>query len=261
MTYNLARLKEATCSFDEADKLYKDIFKKHPNYIDCYLRLDCMARDKGLIFVASDFFKDALNINSDNPDARWLKMKEYFKSFKSPNQLLNTKKEHQSMNHPIVQTLDISMLEIFNFLKKRSFSESSEKETLNDSLKFLEILIKAFDALIAVHHIISKRTKRRQYQIILLSYILHLISSNFAFKPRFLLGNLHLAKMQFALGLKNFKTILKNPATTNDAYSLSFRDKDKERKHQEKALAIYKQIGFYKHRINRLKVVYLTNSS
>lgn len=76
MTYNLARLKEAMCSFDEADKLYKDILKKHPNYIDCYLRLGCMARDKGLIFVASDFFKDALNINNDNPDARLVKNSE-----------------------------------------------------------------------------------------------------------------------------------------------------------------------------------------
>ncbi|XP_018785551.1 PREDICTED: RNA polymerase-associated protein CTR9 homolog [Bactrocera latifrons] len=141
MTYNLARLNEAMCSFDIADKLFKDILKEHPNYIDCYLRLGCMARDKGLIFVASDFFKDALNINNDNPDARSL------------------------------------------------------------------------------------------------------------------LGNLHLAKMQFALGQKNFETILKNPTTATDAYSLialgnfslqtlhqPIRDKDKERKHQEKALSIYKQV-------------------
>lgn len=70
MTYNLARLNEAMCCFDKADKLYKDILKEHPNYIDCYLRLGCMARDKGLIFVASDFFKDALKINTENPDTR-----------------------------------------------------------------------------------------------------------------------------------------------------------------------------------------------
>ncbi|XP_017063512.1 RNA polymerase-associated protein CTR9 homolog [Drosophila eugracilis] len=141
MKYNLARLNEAMSSYDVADKLYKEILKEHPNYIDCYLRLGCMARDKGLIFVASDFFKDALNINNDNPDARSL------------------------------------------------------------------------------------------------------------------LGNLHLAKMQFALGQKNFETILKNPATSTDAYSLialgnfslqtlhqPSRDKEKERKHQEKALAIFKQV-------------------
>lgn len=141
MTYNMARLNEAMACFDKADKFYKDILKEHPNYIDCYLRLGCMARDKGLIFVASDFFKDALKINMENPDTRSL------------------------------------------------------------------------------------------------------------------LGNLHLAKMQWTLGQKNFETILKNPATSSDAYSLialgnfwlqslhqPSKDKDKEKKHQEKALAIYKQV-------------------
>lgn len=141
MTYNLARLHESNCEFDKADKLYKDILKEHPNYIDCYLRLGCIARDKGLIFVASDFFKDALKINTENPDTRSL------------------------------------------------------------------------------------------------------------------LGNLHLAKMQWILGQKNFETILKNPQTSTDAYSLialgnfwlqtlyqSSKDKEKEKKHQEKALSIYKQV-------------------
>lgn len=141
MTYNLARLNEASCSFDVADRHYKDILKQHPNYIDCYLRLGCMARDKGLIFVASDFFKDALKLNTENPDTRSL------------------------------------------------------------------------------------------------------------------LGNLHLAKMQWTLGQKNFETILKNPSTSQDAYSLialgnfwlqtlhaPTKDKEKEKKHQEKALGIYKQV-------------------
>lgn len=140
MKYNLARLNEAMCSFDQADKFYKDILKEHPNYIDCYLRLGCMARDKGLIFVASDFFKDALKINTENPDTRSL------------------------------------------------------------------------------------------------------------------LGNLHFAKMLWSLGQKNFETILKNPATSADAYSLialgNFwlqtlhqpKDKDKDKKHQDQALNIYRQV-------------------
>lgn len=72
MTYNLARLYEEMCEFDRADKLYKDILKEHPNYIDCYLRIGCMARDKGLIFVASDYFKDAQKINMNHPDTRSL---------------------------------------------------------------------------------------------------------------------------------------------------------------------------------------------
>lgn len=68
-TYNLARLNEALCNFDKSEKLYKDILKEHPNYVDCYLRLGCMARDKGQIYEASDWFKEALRINNEHPDA------------------------------------------------------------------------------------------------------------------------------------------------------------------------------------------------
>jgi RNA polymerase-associated protein CTR9 len=72
MTYNMARLYEEMCEFDQSDKLYKSILKEHPNYIDCYLRIGCMARDKGMIFVASDYFKDAQKINMNHPDTRSL---------------------------------------------------------------------------------------------------------------------------------------------------------------------------------------------
>ncbi len=34
-----------------------------------YLRLGCMARDRGQIYEASDWFKEALQINQDHPDA------------------------------------------------------------------------------------------------------------------------------------------------------------------------------------------------
>ncbi|CAM1324980.1 CTR9 (predicted), partial [Pycnogonum litorale] len=68
-TYNLARLHEGMYLFDQAEKLYKKILKEHPNYIDCYLRLGCMARNRGQIYEASDWFKEALQINQDHPDA------------------------------------------------------------------------------------------------------------------------------------------------------------------------------------------------
>ena len=38
-------------------------------YVDCVLRLGCMARDRGQIYSASDWFKDALEINHNSPDA------------------------------------------------------------------------------------------------------------------------------------------------------------------------------------------------
>uniref|UniRef100_A0AAZ3PFZ0 Ctr9, Paf1/RNA polymerase II complex component, homolog n=1 Tax=Oncorhynchus tshawytscha TaxID=74940 RepID=A0AAZ3PFZ0_ONCTS len=68
-SYNLARLYEAMCEFHEAEKLYKNILREHPNYVDCYLRLGAMARDKGNFYEASDWFKEALQINQDHPDA------------------------------------------------------------------------------------------------------------------------------------------------------------------------------------------------
>uniref|UniRef100_A0A1A9WET5 RNA polymerase I-specific transcription initiation factor RRN3 n=1 Tax=Glossina brevipalpis TaxID=37001 RepID=A0A1A9WET5_9MUSC len=61
----------------------------------------------------------------------------------------------QSMSHPIANTLDVSMLTMFNFVKAKCSSESSENEKtgkLSDSLKFQRILIKAFDAVILPIH-------------------------------------------------------------------------------------------------------------
>lgn len=62
-TYNLARLYEGLCEFEKAENLYKEILKEHSRYIDCYLRLGCIARDKEQIYEASDWFKEALQKN------------------------------------------------------------------------------------------------------------------------------------------------------------------------------------------------------
>merc|ERR1719330_1477123 len=139
--YNLARINESLCQHDKSERLYKDILMDHPNYIDCYLRLGCMARDRGQIYEASDKFKDALQISNEDPDA-WS-----------------------------------------------------------------------------------------------------------------LIGNLHLAKMEWGPGQKKFERILKQPATASDAYShialgnvwlqtlhQPTKDKDKEKKYQDRALAMYKSV-------------------
>nr|XP_042900855.1 RNA polymerase-associated protein CTR9 homolog isoform X3 [Parasteatoda tepidariorum] len=68
-SYNLARLYESFSQFDKAERLYKSILREHPNYVDCYLRLGCMARDRGQIYEASDWFKEALQVNQNHPDA------------------------------------------------------------------------------------------------------------------------------------------------------------------------------------------------
>ena len=35
MNYNMARLLESQFEFDKAEKVYKDILREHPSYVDC----------------------------------------------------------------------------------------------------------------------------------------------------------------------------------------------------------------------------------
>lgn len=67
--YNMGRLYEAKHQLTEAEKTYKNILIQHPMYLDCYLRLGCMERDKGLLFDASDKFKETFRIEPDNFEA------------------------------------------------------------------------------------------------------------------------------------------------------------------------------------------------
>jgi RNA polymerase-associated protein CTR9 len=48
--YNLARLHEATSEFDLADKLYKNILREHPNYVDCKFYSFCVTMQRILSF-------------------------------------------------------------------------------------------------------------------------------------------------------------------------------------------------------------------
>ena len=63
ITYSLGRLCEALCHFDQAEGHHKAILREHPSYVDCYLKLGCMARDREQIYEASDWFKEALQKN------------------------------------------------------------------------------------------------------------------------------------------------------------------------------------------------------
>ena len=50
-------------------KILNRRIRDNSKYIDAYLRLGCMYRDKGQIFDASDWFKEALQIDPESPDA------------------------------------------------------------------------------------------------------------------------------------------------------------------------------------------------
>ena len=71
-----------------------------------------------------------------------------------------------------------------------------------------------------------------------------------------LMGNLHLAKNEWGPGQKKFERILNNSQTNQDCYShialgnvwlttLHTTAKDKQKKHQERALAMFKLVRIY----------------
>lgn len=67
--YNVGRLYEAKHQLIKAEETYKEILTKQSMYIDCYLRLGCMERDKGLLFDASDNIKETFRTEPDNLEA------------------------------------------------------------------------------------------------------------------------------------------------------------------------------------------------
>lgn len=61
------------------------------------------------------------------------------------------------MKHATAHTLDICMLKMFDYLKQRvpqvlSLRDNEGQQNLSDSIKFLKLLIKAFDDVILPIH-------------------------------------------------------------------------------------------------------------
>lgn len=124
-TYNLARLNEALCLFDKSEKLYKDILKEHPDYVDCYLRLGCMARDKGQIYEASGWFKEAMKINTEHPDA-WslLGNLHLAKNEWGPGQ----KKFERILKNPVTSQDSYSLIALGNVWLQTLYQPTKEKD-------------------------------------------------------------------------------------------------------------------------------------
>ncbi|OQV18381.1 RNA polymerase-associated protein CTR9-like protein [Hypsibius exemplaris] len=73
MMYNHGRILEELRDTEEAENCYRNIAEgDQPKYLDCYLRYGCIARDKGNILKASDWFKEAAHANADHPDSHLL---------------------------------------------------------------------------------------------------------------------------------------------------------------------------------------------
>ncbi|GLC38649.1 hypothetical protein PLESTB_000456300 [Pleodorina starrii] len=69
LTFNRARLMEASGEYKAATQLYKDVLSEHPTYIDCYLRLACIARAKGNHKEALRYAQSALDAEGGHADA------------------------------------------------------------------------------------------------------------------------------------------------------------------------------------------------
>eukprot|EP00057_Strongylocentrotus_purpuratus_P019319 XP_011673793.1 PREDICTED: RNA polymerase-associated protein CTR9 homolog isoform X2 [Strongylocentrotus purpuratus] len=124
-SFNLARLHEAQYNMENAVKLYKEILKEHPNYVDCYLRLGCMARERGQIYEASDWFKEALQINQDHPDAWSLIGNLHLgKQEWGPGQ----KKFERILKQPATQNDTYSLLALGNVWLQTLYQPTRDKE-------------------------------------------------------------------------------------------------------------------------------------
>jgi RNA polymerase-associated protein CTR9 len=69
ITYNLALLHEKQGHHEAAQELYCAILAEHPSYINCYMRLSCIARDRGDTKEAGVWFSRAMDIDPDNADS------------------------------------------------------------------------------------------------------------------------------------------------------------------------------------------------
>ncbi|GMS88584.1 hypothetical protein PENTCL1PPCAC_10759, partial [Pristionchus entomophagus] len=67
--YNQARAAELLCLFDTAEALYKDVLRKDGQYVDSFLRLGCIARDRGQIYESSVWFKECMGVSQTSSDA------------------------------------------------------------------------------------------------------------------------------------------------------------------------------------------------
>jgi RNA polymerase-associated protein CTR9 len=62
IAFNLARLHEDAGRSIAAVELLKAILQRHPSYVNCYLRLACIARDSGLLEDCSEWLKGAVKV-------------------------------------------------------------------------------------------------------------------------------------------------------------------------------------------------------
>eukprot|EP00045_Choanoeca_perplexa_P017817 m.267770 g.267770 ORF g.267770 m.267770 type:complete len:1019 (+) comp17643_c0_seq1:70-3126(+) len=64
--YNQARTLESQHQLEAAVAAYKALLEEYPKYLDCYLRLGCIERDRFHYRQANDYFKEALSYSAQD---------------------------------------------------------------------------------------------------------------------------------------------------------------------------------------------------
>ncbi|KAL6076361.1 protein required for normal CLN1 and CLN2 G1 cyclin expression, variant 3 [Balamuthia mandrillaris] len=134
--YNLARLYESQHKFSAAERLYKELLKEHPNYVDCYLRLGCIAREKGQIWAAGEWFKETFTIDPNHADA-WsllanlhLQQCEWIKAQKRFEHIIANSETHND------QYALLSLGNIYYIAKFEKKEKEKRERFLNHALDF-----------------------------------------------------------------------------------------------------------------------------
>lgn len=101
-----------------------------------YLRLGAMARDKGNFYEASDWFKEALQINQDHPDAWSLIGNLHLaKQEWGPGQ----KKFERILKQPSTQNDTYSMLALGNVWLQTLHQPSRDREKVRQNMSCFDV--------------------------------------------------------------------------------------------------------------------------
>ncbi|VDL77424.1 unnamed protein product [Nippostrongylus brasiliensis] len=139
MRYNLARCLEHLCLFEDAEVLYKAILREQENYTDCYLRLGCLARDRGQIYESSVWFKEALSVDQNNADS-WvligilhMSKHEWGPGQKKFEQVLNKMDKEDAYSWVSLGNVWMEML--FNLGRKKTDDQAQEAKYMDRALQ------------------------------------------------------------------------------------------------------------------------------
>ena len=140
--YNLARFMEKTYEQQQAIKLYKQIIKQVPQYIDAFLRLGIIFKNRGCFYEADEYFKEAIAVNKYCADA-WALMGNlrFAKKEWGPGQkhFENILKRHPKDAYAL---LSLANLWIHMYYQSNKSVEKSERRLLASEQTFKDILSK-----------------------------------------------------------------------------------------------------------------------